>query len=182
MPVFTQYDNEFRERDHADFGQRLFTMSHKRRDGIVLTAVGAACAVAAVVLFVLSKQTEIFVLYACLATFISLLFSIIGLTTLVRSRTIIHVYETGIEKKTGQNIVGMSYDEVTNCKLNYISQGVSTGIGMVLSNGNSKIKIVDNMGRWDTESKMKYTSMANRIASRIPESVKVKGDHAKNAR
>ena len=76
MPVFTQYDNEFRERDHADFGQRLFTMSHKRRDGIVLTAVGAACAVAAVVLFVLSKQTEIFVLYACLATFISLLFSL----------------------------------------------------------------------------------------------------------
>ena len=76
----------------------------------------------------------------------------------------------------------MSYDEVTNCKLNYISQGVSTGIGLVISNGDSKIKIVDNMGRWDTESKMKYTSMVNRIASRIPESVKVKGDHAKNAR
>lgn len=182
MPVFTQHDNEFREHDHTDFGERLFTMSHKWRDGIILTAVGVVCAVAAIVLFVLSKQTEIFVLYACLAAFISLLFSIIGLTTLVRSRTTIHVYETGVEKKTGHNTVGMSYDEVTNCKLNYISQGVSTGIGLVISNGNSKIKIVDNMGRWDTESKMKYTSMVNRIASRIPESVKVKGDHSKNAR
>ena len=177
MPVFIPYDDQFNDRKHSELGQRNFTVSHARKDGLVMTAISMCLLVAACVLFAMVNRYELFALYGALAAFLGLLLGAVGLNTIYRSRVTVHVYDEGAEKVVGGVRSCINFVDVTECELIFASKGLNTGFGMKLSDGTTKIRIWDSLGRWDTESTNRYNSLANKIAEKIPKDVKITGIH-----
>ncbi|MDB2686727.1 hypothetical protein N9Y42_05905 [Mariniblastus sp.] len=175
MPILKPYDDAFSDREHPILGQRTYTISQSQRDGVILVSISVLFAIVACVLFYMASQYELLAMYGVLAAFIGLLFAPIGLNKILRSRTTVHIYENGIEKVVGNVRSCVKYEDVTKCKLIFGSRGISTGFGMDLSDNVTTIKIWDSLGRWDLESSNDYTSLANKIASKIPKNVEITG-------
>ena len=76
MPVFTPYDDQFNDREHSELGQRNFSVSHAKKDGVVMAVISVCLLVAACVLFAMVKRYELFALYGALAAFLGLFYNI----------------------------------------------------------------------------------------------------------
>jgi len=175
MPISTVSDRDFTEQKHPELGPRKFSISHSNREGVILIAIATVCFVVGAILFSLGR--EFYTMYAVLAVFIGSIFGILGVGNVLKSRAVVHVHQLGFEKIASSSHEIVFFEAIDQCKLNYISTGVTRGIGFFLSDGNSKIRIVDGIGRWDVDSKNKYDRLVNHVLDGIPDSVKIKGDH-----
>jgi len=177
MAILTDSDPKFRPLDHKVLGRRVFTLSELQRDGIILATVAAVFIVIAAVLFYKGTRSEIFNLYGVGFGFMAILAGVLAGKILYSAKHVIHVYEEGLEQDFPDKLVRLTFDSVHECKLNYISKGVSVGIGFAVSDGWKRIRITDSFGVWDKKSKRKYDAFVNYVTDQIPSTTRIEGDY-----
>lgn len=179
MAILSPIDAKFETDTYPELGARSFTVSHSKRDGLILSSLAILGGLLSARLFYEAQVQEFFGLIGALAAFLSLLLGILGVVTLIRSRATVHICLNGVQRICGQSNKSILYKDVVGCRLHYRSNLTSLGFSLLLRDKYDKISFGDGFNGLSIEGKSKCDTLINQLCSSVPSSVPIKGDHCK---